>query len=250
MTVKDLYNLFSNVVNQLRQTNNITSFTKKDSQYYTVVVSANTGLENYDSISISGTVNFDGTYKLLNLSGTSFDIAKTGTYLTESGLCSQLKPYFTIGNWKEVAADLLLKGSSKILDNQRYPFILLHSEMTFREKSLRYSGMVNPKIYILTQSDPNLSTLDRLNGVYTNVLYPLCDRFLYAMKNSRYFETVKNEFQDFNYNKSELFYYNSLKANQNKLNDFVDGIELDFSELKVFNQYEYQAMPIINFNQM
>lgn len=145
-------------------------------------------------------------------------------------------PSFSFGYWPEIHQELLLKGKNKANDGTKYPLIVMHSDFEEKRGEQNYIlAEINPKFYLITESKQNYTTAQRITLVYNTVLYPLYEEFMTALKSSG--DLISGTgLRDFEHTKKDLFYLGSLNANQNKISDVVDAIELSFKSLKIRKQ--------------
>jgi hypothetical protein len=226
--------IFDEIIDGLRETCNITGFVQSGINY---IVSVNdvTNLSNNDTIVISGTTNFNGTYVISSLTTTTFNIVKSGTYISETGICTNKKPYFIFADWREVAEELARKGQTPSLRFQKWPLVILHSDFIYDvQKTPGFQGEINPKIYILMVSEPNLTSTQRLASTYVNTIYPLYDELIEAIGNYSLFNFEQKGGSKLVKHKVKHF------LNQNQICDVVDALEIEFEYFKV-----YRECPII-----
>lgn len=145
-------------------------------------------------------------------------------------------PSFSFGYWPEIHQELLLKGKNKSNDGTKYPLIVMHSDFEEKRGSQNYIlAEINPKFYLIAESKQNYTTAQRISLVYETVLYPLYEEFMEALQSSKSLVSGAGP-RDFEHTKRDLFYIGSLAANQNKISDVVDAIELSFGNLKIRKQ--------------
>ena len=142
-------------------------------------------------------------------------------------------PNFYYGYWPEVANILAIKSQN----SYAFPAIILHANIPDKAGAdYRYSKEISPSIYIVSQTKPTYSGIDRIENIYKPILYPIYERLIQEVKNSKYFNLIENGREIVPHNVSDLLYLNSEAKNQNKLNDFVDAIEVKFDSLKVYKK--------------
>jgi hypothetical protein len=232
-----LKDILTTIVDTLRYTHVIQGFVKKDSTYYTVTLSDLDDMVNSDVGTVSGTTNFNGTYELVakNISNLTVDIAKAGTYLTETGSLKNAKPFLEFTYLPDAAREIMEKGYTRLTKLQKYPLILVDAMV---EETRSINPMIlfecTLNVYIICPTEIKYNKVERITNVFEPILYPLYDRFYLAMKNSRKFNLdSKNIIGEIDHKKTDLFFYGT--KDQNQLCDVVDAIELNFAKLEILN---------------
>lgn len=142
-----------------------------------------------------------------------------------------IKCAWAFGYWPEVANDLALKGKSVALRENKYPVIFMDADFERKcNNESGWAGTINPTFYILANSNPNDSSVTRLDGVFNLTLRPLEDMFITLLRNNRNLGfKIDKGIKLMDYESKDLFYITS-KSN---LNDVIDGIRLTFKEIKI-----------------
>jgi hypothetical protein len=146
------------------------------------------------------------------------------------------KVNYKFGYWPVIAQELQSEGRSKSMAGMRYPLIMLNAD--FDEQVIDYRKVrINPTFYIITQTRANYSIDQRLELVYKPVLYKIYKSFITAIRKSKKFWLFGHEFP---HTRKDLFYLQNLAADQNKINDIIDAIELKFTNLDLIKSvYDY-----------
>ena len=135
--------------------------------------------------------------------------------------------FFDYGNYIELANKLSLKNRN----NQKYPLFALIQDVTETETS--EDGVY--KIYdfnmiIAYNTRQDYTTQERLTNIFKPILQPLYRDLIEEIKSSNYF-VIDREFID--HTKTNRYFLGSETPNQNRLNDYVDVIEINFRNMKL-----------------
>lgn len=135
--------------------------------------------------------------------------------------------FFDHGNYIELANKLSLKNRN----NQKYPLFALIQDVTETETS--EDGVY--KIYdfnmiIAYNTRQDYTTQERLTNIFKPILQPLYRDLIEEIKSSNYF-VIDREFID--HTKTNRYFLGSETPNQNRLNDYVDVIEINFRNMKL-----------------
>jgi len=147
--------------------------------------------------------------------------------------------YFMFGFWPEIANDLKSMGKSDALKGARYPFLMLSagwSEDKDTDPGI-FTELNNLNLYLVTRSSKELSTDQRETQYYQAILEPIYQNVIKEMKNCGAFTTNGKMPHELN----KLYYLRGMDApTANQLCDYVEAIELQFSNLKVTEKYVCQ----------
>ena len=146
-----------------------------------------------------------------------------------------LTAYFQFGYWPEIANDYMSKGRSFAQGQQRYPMIMLSAGWSENRELVDYrlEFECSPSIYIVSISKKELSTSDRSERIYKEILDPIYLEFMDKIRESRQFLLDNKRIE---HEKTNLYYLRTLEANQNQLNEYVDAIEIKFNNLKILRR--------------
>lgn len=221
--------LLREVVDSMRETNTVTSFTEVSGVY--TIVSDNTLLKN-DFISID-----DVNYKVSDVSATQFNIeADTGLDFTGK-TWKALAPYYEHGVPLEINNTLKEKKDDDFV-YQKYPLIAVFQP--FRERSdidnsMLYS-IADPEIVFVTSTERTIKAAERYSTNYNGILYPLYYSFLKAVNSHVSFNTTERSNKVFNHEHEDLLFYGSQGDNGNEANkmaDPLDAIKLTSTEFRI-----------------
>jgi len=136
--------------------------------------------------------------------------------------------FFDYGNYIEIANKL----SEKNRNNTKYPLFVLIEDVT--ETETDEDGVYkiyNFNMIIAYNTLAKYSTQERLTNIFKLVLQPLYRQLLDQMKSSGKFKIEKDYIE---HTKTNRYFLGSQTPNQNQLNDFVDAIEINFRNVKLF----------------
>ena len=129
--------------------------------------------------------------------------------------------------WPSISAKILTQGRSKTIGKQ-YPLIMLHASISENHDKPHVTE-INPTFYIIMDCSATDSISYQIEKKYIPVLYPIYENFLVQIRQSQHlFQTQLMEHE-----KEDLYYINSLTADQNKINDVVCAIEVKFKTLLI-----------------
>jgi hypothetical protein len=144
-------------------------------------------------------------------------------------------PYFLKGRPLEIIQLLQEKDESDEYKWKKYPLIVLFTNFTEkrgRAKSLQFE--VSPKVAIITESDQDFRTGDRYTNSVKPVLYPIYELLLEEIANNPNFlqSQKRNIIHD-------ITIWDGNPTSQSaglSYSDYVDGIDIQFTDLKIFSQ--------------
>jgi hypothetical protein len=238
-TNKHIIDIISDIVATLRDVLTITSIVDNANNTYTFTVSDLKDLSAGDYVKIINTTGFNEDNQLIdsiNSVNKTFTITKTsGTAIpTIKGTATLNKPYFDFGYWLEQANTLTLKGQSTTYRNQKYPLIFLQLEISETKNiSEELNSINNMTIYFIKDTREDKSSSWRLDNVFKTVLIPLYEEFLLALCKSNF--TTLNRSSKVEHNYIEKHLLGISDGNQNKVNQWIDAIEIQIS----FNYHIY-----------
>ncbi len=124
-------------------------------------------------------------YPILTVSASEFTIKATGLTATT---WSARDPYYEIGHPLEVSNLLLEKNKNDKLKYQKYPLIVLFTDVKIKSGEKNVVGILeNLNISILGLSQANYSSRQRYESNIKTVLYPLYNTLINKIKSSKYF---------------------------------------------------------------
>jgi len=148
-------------------------------------------------------------------------------------------PYYLYGHPLDINNVLTQKAKSPEFRYKRYPLIALMQDFTETHDSFAYFYTVSPKILILNYTEQNYNSKQRYENVFKNILYPIYDELIQNILDSNLIDVTVIE--DLTHTKTDRLYWGKvgIQGSQGKIfNDFLDAIEIDFTELKVIRQLE------------
>ena len=160
------------------------------------------------------------------------DIVKT-KYDTVDGE----KPHYLYGHPIDITNQLTLKDSSSEFRFKKYPLICLILDLRQRydtNKNFAYS--INPLILILAETDPSYTSIERTANTFKPILYPLYNYLIESMEESGH---VFMPINGFDHDMTPRYFWGKegikMRGNEGLIfNEYLDGIQVDFTDLKVF----------------
>lgn len=148
------------------------------------------------------------------------------------------KPYYHYGHLDEIARQLTLRDENQTLKFKKYPLIALFMDIE-EEKSDNplIESVINPTLIIANRTNGMYTTAERETNVFIPILEPIYELLLDEMANSTALATTIKDVIP--HNKTNRYYWGSSTAEGNTevyFNDYIDAIELNFSELMVYRQ--------------
>ena len=239
MYPKTIYitDLFNSVINSMRDSNSFTGITLVSTGLYKVSTKNTKSLVNGDYITISGTTNWNGQYRINGLvTNVSFNIEKIGTISTETGNWTSNKPYFKYGHLKEITNMLTEKDKSDTYKYQKYPLIVLLLDITENKATepIIYSE-ISVRLWICCNTRKDYTSESRTLNSFKTILQPIYDLFIQKVESSGYFNIDK--MIGIPHKKTDRYFWGTDDGTTNVFNDFIDAIDIENLELKIKKQF-------------
>ena len=233
---KSIIDIFEDVVDSLRKTNVITNISLESGNYYTIdfqnsneyavddYLTLTTDLsENFTKCKVTA-INSDNQITVLNLDKTDLSLSTSS---------KSNAPYYDFTNWKSEANELTEKDNAPKYKQQKYPLIyLLLNIKESRDNQAYHSSIDNVNLYLVVPTDKVKSDEWRHNNTFPT-LRALYDELIEAIKSNKNI-LIDGNFISHDY--EEIFFMGKEDRNQNKLNDYVDCIHLQFANLRTKNK--------------
>jgi hypothetical protein len=137
---------------------------------------------------------------------------------------------FMFGDWTEISNNLSLLDLDKANDGLKYPLIVMHNDFEENDENTVTCTKIEPTFYLITESISDETSSVRLSSTYTDVIYPLYDKFKRALFDSNLiiFDTDSNleTYTHIKAIRKNLYYLSNENKTQNKLNDIVDAMSV------------------------
>jgi hypothetical protein len=224
------------IVDDMRDSGTITSISAKQSDGTYIITATNSTLAVVNDYIIIGTytdllvtAKNTTTITVKPINTTSF----TGTLTT----WTTAKPYFEYGNYTEICKIIAEKTQTGAFKFQKYPMVCLAlpaNEKRFSNGEL--PGVeVSVMIIIVTETELNYSTKQRIAITGKPILYPLYNKLMEALElNRSLFIMEPNE--GFKHDKMDSWLFDSDGTNKNKFNDYTDAIVISNLALNIHLQ--------------
>jgi len=235
MPISNIYDTFSNIIDTIRTQSIITAILDNNDNTYTITVKtvlnkyvSALDLVNSDYITISGSGNINGQYKIKNLTSNSFDIDKVSGTTFALGTYTHNKPYFDFEKWDAESNKLTVQNISKEYNLQKFPLIFMLLDVSETQSLTNVYSQISPTFFIITQTQPDKRANWRLENIYKPLLYPIAESFKNAVLTSKHTlsESVTIE-------RTDRFFLGTSDNSQNNLNQYVDAIELTFNNIRL-----------------
>ena len=149
-----------------------------------------------------------------------------------------LQPYYDYGHIMDIQHKLAAKDEDNNLKFQKYPLVALILDIKEdHEQELNYDYEFPCKILLLHTTDKNYTSQERYANVLKTVLYPIYELLLSYIRTYYHFDFKPT--MRVPHEKYDRVFWGNESANGNTatiLNDYLDGIELNFEPIKV-NEY-------------
>jgi hypothetical protein len=143
-------------------------------------------------------------------------------------------PYFMYGRKHEIMQLLAEKTKDEERKYKKYPLIILyHGQPERHGRNFVDQFQVSPLVSIVTDSTRVMKTDDRFTNSVVPILYPIYRMLIQEIANNPAFyqsypEEIVNEIRIWDGNPSEN------KSAGLLYNDYLDGIDIQFTDLKLF----------------
>lgn len=138
--------------------------------------------------------------------------------------------HFDFGNYIELANKL----NKKNRNNQKYPLFALILDVAENESdNLSIYKSDNFKFIIAYNTEHDYTSQQRRDNIFKPILQPLYRKFINALKESTYFNISSDYIDNTKYDR---YFLGTSDNNQNRLNDYVDAIEIEIRNLEIYKQ--------------
>lgn len=140
--------------------------------------------------------------------------------------------HYTFGHYVEIANKLTKENRN----NQKYPLFAVILDVTERDdEDKRVYKSYDFNMIIAYNTQKNYTSEQRRDNIFIPILQPLYRKLIDEIKLNRNGNFLI--FKDFVDNtKYDRYFLGSESSDQNKLNNYVDAIEIEFRNLKVTNK--------------
>lgn len=140
--------------------------------------------------------------------------------------------HFDFGNYIEITNKL----SKKNKNNLKYPLFALILDVVENEIDGPVYKSYNFNLIIAYHTEKNYTSQQRLENIFKPILQPLYRKLIDEIKRNydNYF-IITGDYVD--HTKYDRYFLGSESPNQNKLNDYIDAIEIEFRNIRVTNDY-------------
>ena len=228
--MKHEIDIFSEIVDRIRDVYDITSFTLVGNTYTFETESLGSMLVN-DYITILG-----NDYIVVSTNQATYEFSVISDIdISAADFWKAKKPYFDYEKVLGESNILLEKTNSPVYRLQKYPlvFFALDQEQERDVDHLSMTDLTNVSIYIITNTENNIKYADwRLTNTMKAILIPIYELLLPAMKQHKNI-FIKNNLLPHSY--TERYFLGTADANQNVFNDYIDVIQLTFKTITLVN---------------
>ena len=145
------------------------------------------------------------------------------------------KVYFMHGNPREIVEVLQSYTASFTRKNKKYPMVHLFRDMR-EEISKGIYGLeptVQCRLVICTLTKKDLRADDRESQNFKPILLPIFEELINQISKSKLFGMPSID--DMKIKKWDRYYWGSSEVDKNKLNDYIDAVEVESISLKLKN---------------
>lgn len=147
-------------------------------------------------------------------------VADTNTGLQELGFALPVR--YDYGHSKEIAKRLQELTQSATFANQKFPLVILFTDITIDHNIPGFYGWVNLHILVCNVTDPNYTAEQRTDNNFIPILHPIKNELLNQLQKHIGFSWP----QEPTYQETDCYFYGSLLNGANVFNDYIDAIEL------------------------
>jgi len=222
-----IVDLFKDVVNSMRESSTITSFSDVNGRY---TLTTKNNLKDNDVVTIE---NVD--YLVASPIETQFEIdADTGLDFNNKTWVAKA-PYYMHGHPIEIVNRLNKKNKGGIYSYQKYPLIALFQdfEETIDSELVNYAS-ISPTLIIANLTRPEIDASDRYDRNFRDILYPIYYDLLDKLYKNRSFN-IRHPMA-ISHTKIDRLYWGTQGGQGNEANlhdEYIDAIEINFSDLNI-----------------
>lgn len=144
------------------------------------------------------------------------------------------KPYYIYGHPLDITKRLSMTDTFK-----KYPLIcLLLDDMQKHGESISFEYSVSPTVLILESTASSYISEERTVKTFKPILYPIATELIKQVNKSQHLQSMHKVGNRFTWTDKYFWGKEGIKMKGYDgfiFNDYLDGIELSFSELKVYN---------------
>jgi len=229
---KHIIDIISDSVASLRKTNTVSGTVLLSGYSFTLTLDSINEYAVGDYITLSDGINTYSNCKVTAINPDYEIVVLNLDETTLTGITSAISnaPYFDYDHWDSESGQLLLKDNEVEKREQKYPliYLLLNIKENRQENNANKSEIGTINIYLIKQTDHFKNTKWRHETNFP-ILRSLYDNFLLSLQQN-YYINVSNYIS---HNYEELFFMGTEDRNQNKVNDYVDAIHLELTNLKI-----------------
>ena len=147
------------------------------------------------------------------------------------------EPYYLYGHPLDINNVLTQKSNNQEFKYKKYPLVALLQDFTETHGSFSYFYTASPKIIIVNSTDRNYNSEQRYENVFKITLYPIYEYLIKKILDSRLIDATIIE--QLPHSKTDRLYWGKvgIQGNTGKIfNDYLDCIEIDFTDLKIIRQ--------------
>lgn len=232
---KDLiYILENDILPNMRNSGAVSSVNALG-DYYVLTVDNTYDIAVNDILQVKDVSDNDIEVKVTSLVENT-SITVKSTVAPVSGEWNALKPYFRYEKWLAETNRIQNMTDKIIKQHKRFPlmFLLLDiNEEWDRDEQIDVSYK-NAKFFLIEKTDNQAGEYaeERRNETFIPVLYPLHDSFIEQLKAN---ENIYVQNDRLPRTKYDRYFLGTEDNNQNKLNQYVEAIELTFDSIDLVN---------------
>lgn len=147
------------------------------------------------------------------------------------------RPYYLYGHPLDINNVLTQKSNNAEFKYKKYPLIALVQDFTETHGSFPYFYTASPKILIVHSTQQAYNSEQRYENVFKTILYPIYNKLIQNLLDSRLIDN--SIIEQLPHKKTDRLYWGKagIQGNERKIfNDFLDAIEIDFTDLKIIRQ--------------
>lgn len=147
-------------------------------------------------------------------------VAAVNTALQDKGF--GMPVYYMYGHTMEIANRLQELTQSAAYANQKFPLIILFTDITIDHSTPGFYGSTNLHLLICNITDPKYTAEQRTDANFIPILHPIKNELLNQLSRHLGFSWP----EELNYQETDCYFFGSILSGKNVFNDYLDAIEL------------------------
>jgi hypothetical protein len=147
-------------------------------------------------------------------------VAAVNIGLQEAGFSTPV--YYDYGHPLEISKRLQELTQSAAFANQKFPLIILFTDITIDHAIPGFYGWVNLHMLVCNITDPLYTSVQRTDTNFIPILHPIKNELINQLQRHIGFSWPEEP----TYKETDCYFYGSVLNGKNVFNDYIDAIEL------------------------